>query len=147
MESSRWMCSAHNNQSFADIIQKTPGATIYTGDQSNVTFLEEVIALSGGKFDVIIDDGGHYMNQQIISLETLYKAVLPRGVYFCEDLGTSYDEWYEGGEGKYTMYSMIKDLLDDINYDIGSRPAPKHAVARDIRSIECGEEICAFSKK
>ena len=127
--------------------QKTPGATIFTGDQSNATFLEEVIAKSGGKFDIIIDDGGHYMNQQMISLETLYKSVLPGGIYFCEDLGTSYDGWYEGGEGKVTMMGMIKDLLDDLNYNTPGRPAPKYTFAKDIRSVECGEQICSFHKK
>lgn len=87
------------------------------------------------------------MHQQMISLETLFPAVVPKGIYFCEDLATSYEEVYGGGPGKATMYGMIKDLLDDLNHDVSDRPAPKYAVDGAMRSIECGEQICAFLKE
>ncbi|KAB5514882.1 hypothetical protein GE09DRAFT_588054 [Coniochaeta sp. 2T2.1] len=46
---------------------KTDRATIFAGDQADRTFLRKFIEESGGNFDIIIDDGGHQMNQQLIS--------------------------------------------------------------------------------
>ena len=74
----------------------TTGATIFAGDQADVPFLTSFMEEAGTNFDVIIDDGGHRMNQQITSLEVLWKAVVPGGIYFTEDLQTSYWESYGG---------------------------------------------------
>lgn len=106
-----------------------------------------MISKSGGNFDIIIDDGGHTMTQQMTSLNTLWKSVLAGGIYFCEDLATSYSTVYGGGPNQVTMYTMIKELLDDLNHETEGRPAVKHSVGNDMRSIDCGEEICAFVKK
>lgn len=38
---------------------KTEKATVFTGDQADVAFLERFLNQTGGQFDVIIDDGGH----------------------------------------------------------------------------------------
>merc|ERR1712093_204385 len=126
---------------------ETTRATIFTGDQADVAFLERFLGETGGNFDVMIDDGGHTMQQQIVSLQTLFKGVVPGGIYFCEDLATSYEEQYGGGPGKITMMGMIKDLLDDLNHAVDGRPEPSHPVGADMRSIECGEQICAFFKE
>ena len=78
----------------------TPGARTIrtvTGDQGNRTFLQtEFLAQTdGGHFDVIIDDGGHHYEQQSLSYEVLFdRALTPGGVYFIEDIETSY--WQPG---------------------------------------------------
>jgi len=122
---------------------------IFTGSQEDTTFLEHFIAASGGGFDIIIDDGGHSMNQQIISINYLFPIVKPGGMYFCEDLATSYEPYYGGGDfdKKGTMMELIQELLHDLNSGIPGRPQPKHEVGREMRSLECGEQICAFFKK
>ncbi|KAG4424211.1 hypothetical protein IFR04_002615 [Cadophora malorum] len=126
---------------------ETTGATIFTGDQADAAFLDRFLSETGGNFDIMIDDGGHTMQQQMTSLETLFKAVVPGGIYFCEDLATSYEEQYGGGDGKTTMMGMIKELLDDLNHAVEGRPDVKHQVGSEMRSIECGEQICAFFKE
>ncbi|KAH7330488.1 hypothetical protein BKA65DRAFT_597539 [Rhexocercosporidium sp. MPI-PUGE-AT-0058] len=45
---------------------------VFTGDQAETKFLERFISASGGGFDIIIDDGGHFMNQQITSFNKLF---------------------------------------------------------------------------
>lgn len=121
---------------------------IFTGSQSDVEFLNKFISASGGGFDVIIDDGGHTMEQQIVSLNTLFPIVKPSGMYFLEDLQTSYLGAEFGSEpGKKTTMMMIQELLHDLNVNIGGAPPMQHEVSREMRSIECGEEICAFFKK
>lgn len=83
------------------------------------------------------------MIQQLNSFDTLFPAVKPGGVYFCEDLQTSYMSQYGGGPGKPdTMMERIKGSLDDL-----ITATPKHDVMRDIWSIDCMREVCAFSKK
>ncbi|KXJ87794.1 hypothetical protein Micbo1qcDRAFT_178865 [Microdochium bolleyi] len=128
----------------------TKGATIFTGDQADVAFLNEVIRKTGGGFDIIIDDGGHQMTQQKVSLEQLWKAVKPGGIYFLEDLQTSYMPDYGGDEtlGKNpkrkTMMKYIYEMLDDKMRPDGT----KHVeLTSDLRGIDCQREICAFFKK
>lgn len=87
------------------------------------------------------------MNQQITSLSLLWKAVVPGGIYFVEDVQTSY--WERGDEGNTGEFSttmrMIKELLDDLNVDPGGHKR-KHKVSVDMLSVDCMEEICAFVK-
>jgi hypothetical protein len=68
------------------------------------------------KLDVVIDDGGHRMEQQIVSFEELYGHVSDHGVYIVEDLSTSYKGKYGGGyqrEGTFIEFS--KTLIDHLN--------------------------------
>lgn len=88
---------------------------IFIGSQSDRTFLREVLK-SVPTFDILIDDGGHTMKQQIVSFEELFSHVKPDGVYLCEDLHTSYRLDYGGGhkrEGSYIEYS--KNFIDSLN--------------------------------
>jgi hypothetical protein len=148
----------------------TTGATLFAGDQADVKFLEGFLEETGGNFDVIIDDGGHTvslsisqtcggenvltfvlkMNQQITSLQSLWKAVVPGGLYFCEDLQTSYWDNYGGdpeqsGNVK-TMMGMIKELMDDLNVKPAKRMR-RHQVSEDMQFVDCMGEVCAFGKK
>jgi hypothetical protein len=124
----------------------TTGATVFTGDQADIPFLRKFLLETGGEFDVIIDDGGHTMTQQLNSFDTLFPSVKPGGIYFCEDLHTSYLPQYGGESGKRdTMMERIKGSLDEL---VNSNFAPpKHEIMKDIWSIDCMREVCAFSKK
>jgi SAM-dependent methyltransferase len=42
---------------------------------------------AGRKFDVIIDDGSHVLEDVVLALDHLWPAVKPGGLYFIEDLG------------------------------------------------------------
>ncbi|PMD60376.1 uncharacterized protein K444DRAFT_629346 [Hyaloscypha bicolor E] len=127
--------------------QNMTNVKIYTGSQSDVDFLDKFINSSGGGFDIIIDDGGHTMEQQITSLDKLFPVVKPGGMYFCEDLQTSYFESYGATPGAKTMMGVIQELLNDLNVNVQGAPPLQHEVGREMRSVECGEEICAFFKK
>ena len=129
----------------------TTGATIFTGDQADAVFLERFIKETNAAtepFDVIVDDGGHHMAHQITSLKHLWKVIRPGGIYFCEDLETSYME-SQGGSSKEAvgpniMMGLIKELLDDLN--VGHVPQ-KYDFSSDMLSVECMREICSFRKK
>jgi hypothetical protein len=74
--------------------------------------------------DIVIDDGGHRMEQQIITFEQLFPHVQPRGVYLCEDLHTSYMASYGGGLRRDgTFIERAKSLVDKLHawYAVGDR--------------------------
>jgi len=75
-------------------------------------------------FDVIVDDGGHTCEQQIVTFESMFDMVTPGGVYIIEDIGGS-------THGRFLAY--VTGLMTAYNY---TPPAPQ-PVHRDIRSIEC----------
>jgi len=121
--------------------EKGSDVTMHYGDQANV---EDLKPLFGENFDIIIDDGGHAWAQQIISFQQLFPSALSsKGVYFLEDLLTSYMSGYAAGP--QTAVNYIKNLHDDLNK--GSAPGNlKHSEAADLRSISCWDEICVFEK-
>lgn len=88
---------------------------IFIGSQSDREFLRQ-LKTQIPKVDILIDDGGHTMKQQIVTFEELYDHVKEGGVYLCEDLHTSYWLRYGGGNrrrGTFIEYS--KDLVDKLN--------------------------------
>ena len=60
---------------------------INVGDQSDIEFLSSTYGKI--QFDIIIDDGSHFMDHQQISLGYLFKLLNPGGYYIIEDLHTS----------------------------------------------------------
>lgn len=89
--------------------------TIFIGSQSDRKFLQEVAAAIQS-IDILIDDGGHYMSQQIITYEELFPHISDKGVYLCEDLHTSYQIKFGGGyRRKHTFIEYSKRFIDDIN--------------------------------
>jgi hypothetical protein len=68
------------------------------------------------KFDIIIDDGSHMMEHQIVTLNRLFKHLNDGGIYVIEDVCTSYWPGYGGGFKKETSFiEYVKNLVDLIN--------------------------------
>lgn len=85
---------------------------IFIGDQGDHTFWET--NFKDIYFDIVIDDGGHFMHQQIITYEHLYKFVKDPGVYLCEDTHTSYwKDWGGGTKDSFINYS--KNFIDQLH--------------------------------
>ncbi|GAB5418131.1 MAG: class I SAM-dependent methyltransferase [Crocinitomicaceae bacterium] len=70
------------------------GILTYVADQSNRDDLNAFLEFSGGKFDVILDDGGHAMDHQQVSLGYLFSEVKPGGMFIVEDVHTSLPQVY-----------------------------------------------------
>lgn len=85
--------------------------TIEQGDQTDKNFMSSVF--SDKKFDIIIDDGGHTMAQQQISLEVMFQRLNPGGIYILEDLHTSTDPSY-GGCINYKNNNTTLHLIEQI---------------------------------
>jgi hypothetical protein len=92
-----------------------PRHAVEIGDQTDPEFLRSV-AERHGPFDIIIDDGGHEMRQQIVTAETLFPLLADGGVFLVEDCHTSYWESHHGGRGREgTFIEWTKDRIDDVN--------------------------------
>jgi hypothetical protein len=117
---------------------------MHYGSQENVTFLEELRA-NMEQFDIIIDDGGHTMNQQQISFVMLLPLVRSGGLYVIEDLETSYLGYYYGNSSSSsTTIELIKTFVDEIQTQ---SPNKTISIARKIFSFEIGDGICFFTIK
>lgn len=88
---------------------------IFIGSQSDRAFLKKVKS-EIPKIDILIDDGGHEMEQQIVTFEEFYDHIKDNGIYWCEDICTSYWASHNGGYKKPTSYiEYTKKLIDYLN--------------------------------
>lgn len=88
---------------------------VLIGSQEDRAFLRSV-AERIPVIDILIDDGGHTMTQQITTFEELFPRIAPHGVYLCEDLHTSY--WRDWGGGYRSPASFIeysKNFIDALH--------------------------------
>lgn len=79
-------------------------------DQSNRKQLLKVLDYAS-EFDIIIDDGGHTMEQQFRTIATLFPYVKKGGIYILEDLHTSFIGAHFNPNGDtFTSYDYIYRL-------------------------------------
>ena len=121
---------------------------IFIGSQSDRSFLRK-LKTEIPKVDILIDDGGHGMRQQIVTFEELYEHVDDRGVYLCEDTHSSYWLKYGGGHkrrGTFMEYS--KNLIDKLNAFHSEQSSLRaDAFSRSIRSIHFYDSIVVLEKQ
>jgi hypothetical protein len=88
---------------------------IFIGNQEDREFLRR-LRKEVGPIDILIEDGGHQMNQQITTFQEMFPAIRDGGVYLVEDLHTSYWPEYGGAYQKPgTFIEFAKKLIDQLN--------------------------------
>jgi hypothetical protein len=121
---------------------------IFIGSQSDRKFLRDVKAQIP-LVDILIDDGGHTMEQQIVSYEELFSQIKEDGVYLCEDLHTSYWIPYGGGHkrsGTFIEYS--KNFIDYLNaYHSDQKSLRVNDFTRSADSIHYYDSMIVIEKK
>ncbi len=87
---------------------------ILIGDQGDSKFLDELIE-ELPPIDIILDDGGHTMQQQILTFEKVFPKLKQHALYICEDCNTSYHPDYGGGLHKEgTFIEHMKSKIDEL---------------------------------
>ena len=122
---------------------------ILIGSQEDPLFLRSIIDKIG-MIDILIDDGGHTQDQQIISFEELYKYVNPNGgIYLCEDVHTSYMNVYGGGHQRNnTFIEYSKLLVDQLNAYYSEQSSLQiNDITKTTNSIHFYDSIVVFEKK
>jgi hypothetical protein len=124
------------------------------GDQTSMESMNR-IGDAHGPFDVVIDDGGHTMKQQIMSIALLWKYVKPGGVLIVEDLKTNfllreYPQYSDFPITSWAYISQLQEALTDPRRAEGLDPAKFVAfdqVIKSLHSVHCSPEACALLKK
>ncbi len=121
---------------------------IFIGSQSDPKFLRD-IANQIPPIDILIDDGGHTMVQQIVSYEELFGYVKEDGVYLCEDLHTSYWLKYGGGhKRKRTFIEYSKNFIDYLNaYHSEQRTLKVNEFTKSVFSIHYYDSMIVIEKR
>jgi hypothetical protein len=125
------------------------------GDQSDAVFLKSVIDEFGFP-SVVIDDGSHRWDHQILSFRELFSVLLPSGIYILEDIDTSFKGYENAGHdykgtSAVSAYDYVAKLArlvtggphaQDEEFDAFMRSWAPH-----IESIEFASQTAIISKR
>ena len=124
---------------------------VLIGDQANRTFWREA---GLPPLDFVLDDGGHGMEQQVITFEEVWPLLKDGGVYICEDTHTSYWSEYGAGlrvPGTFMEYMQRRtDMLQASYYD--PRPAAEEQAAaekfrREVKAMHFYDSMVVIEKR
>lgn len=119
------------------------GFEIHVGDQSDPQFWKKFFRKTGN-IDVLLDDGGHTNEQQIVTTQQCLPFINDGGTLIIEDVHASYQ--YEfGNPSKFSFVNYAKSQADNIQYRFPNLPnINKFNPNRSIHSVSFYESIVAF---
>lgn len=121
---------------------------IFIGSQSDRKFLRHVKSLIP-KIDILVDDGGHTMKQQIVTYEELFSHVKDEGTYLSEDLHTSYWlKWGGGYKRRGTFIEYSKNFIDYLNaFHSQQKSLRVNSFTKSVDSIHYYDSIIVIEKR
>ncbi|KAM3569605.1 hypothetical protein VYU27_008298 [Nannochloropsis oceanica] len=125
------------------------GVRIVIGNQGDPAFWEQFKKEIPDELDIFVDDGGHTMNQQIVTFDKMFWGVRDGGIYLCEDLHTSYWQEYEGGYlNNNSMIEKSKTLIDTINaWHSKEAGLQVNSLTRNIRGLHFYDSMIFIDKR
>lgn len=118
------------------------GFEIHIGSQSDPDFWENFFK-SVGSVDIILDDGGHTFEQQIVTVHSCIPNINEGGLIIVEDTHTSYAPSF-GYPTKYSFIEWTKKLIDNVNSRFPHVKVSDLPYKESIYSITIFESIVAF---
>lgn len=125
------------------------GFEIWTGDQADPEFWRG-FKQKHSKLDIILDDGGHTMEQQITTFRELFPLLADGGLFVCEDTHSSYFPTHGGGLGRQgTFHEFVKHLIDDMHawYHSPLSQMDQQYFAKNVYSISVYDSIISIEKR
>ena len=122
---------------------------IIIGDQEDRRFLKSLTEKIP-RIDILIDDGGHIMRQQIYTFEELFPSIDKNGVYLCEDIHTSYWPGWRGGYKKRgTFIEYSKNFIDYIHawHSVQPNKLSVTEFTKSVHSLHYYDSILVIEKR
>lgn len=134
----------------ANLKYNDPRINVVIGDQGDAAFWDKFLE-TNIKIDVFIDDGGHFMNQQILTFEKVFPVLSKGGIYICEDCHTSYMNYNGGGlERKGSFIEYAKSYIDVIHWEwkeqYNTELERKWKIGKDLTSVHLYDSMVVFEK-
>jgi hypothetical protein len=125
------------------------GFEIWIGNQADPNFWAE-FKNNHPSIDLVLDDGGHTMEQQIVTFESLFPILSNGGTYVCEDTHTSYFPSHGGGlKENGTFHEYIKMMIDEMHawYYAPISNINNSYIAKNLYSIAVYDSIIVMEKR
>lgn len=120
------------------------------GNQGDNVFWRNYL-ISQPKFDIVIDDGGHHMHEQITTLINIFPHLNNNGVLLIEDVHTSYWEEYNSNLTEQNSFvERSKSLIDFLNRQHIRNASPNEQlinIFHDLYNISFYNSVIVFEKK
>lgn len=118
---------------------ETDDVSIFIGDQADKAFWSSFKRRLNG-IDVLIDDGGHTVAQQLVTLEEMLPFIRPGGVYLCEDIHGDFNRF--GGFAASLINALNRvEILQDATLSSAASRFQRH-----IKSIHFYPYVLVIEK-
>jgi hypothetical protein len=112
---------------------ETDSVRVFIGDQGDRGFWQQV-RKEVPVLDIVIDDGGHLAEQQIVTLEELLPHLRTGGVYLCEDVVGVFNEFSSYVEGLSKSLNSL-DLKQNFEDNEQRQVCKASSLQSAVRSI------------
>ena len=114
------------------VILATCQVIVFQGSQADPDFLKWAGEI--GRLDIVIDDGSHFNEHVIVSVQNLFPLLADNGIYAIEDLHTAYLPEFGGSHDldcQSTSIAMCKRSIDGLNW----KQIPNHEASNPDQHI------------
>ena len=118
------------------------GFEIFIGDQEKPEFLNDLFKKIG-KIDILLDDGGHTNNQQIVTTLNSIENIKDGGLLIIEDTHASYMKEF-GNPSENSFVNFSKKNIDYINFRFPNIGEIKEIFYQNVFSIIFFESIICY---
>ena len=115
------------------------GFEIYIGNQADPEFWDGLFSKIGN-VDIILDDGGHTNEQQIVTVKKSIPMINDGGLIVVEDTHASYQKVF-GNPSKYSFVNYVKFIADSINARFPNIEMDGSLYDKFVYSVEFFESI------
>jgi hypothetical protein len=115
----------------------------FVADQANREQLSQFIDEHGSAFDIVIDDGGHTMEQQQVSFGFFFPHLRSKGIYIIEDIHTSFPELHSGygvdEDAGNSTFTMIANFVREGSF------SSRYLSAPELAALNSEVDHCLYS--
>ncbi len=145
-----WKCYFDSVEVYGIDIRQKPwveklGIHTFIANQAKREDLDKFIEFSGGEFDIIIDDGGHWMNHQQVSLGYFFEHLKPGGLFVIEDVHTSIPKFHDGFGVKPSLENTTLTMINE--YIMTEKIVSEYMLPEEIKHLQFNIEYIELYKR